>query len=177
MRSQVAYTRLTKTGRRPAVDGDQIRPIDAVLLSHGQHFDNLDRAQGFLQNAARVLTTVTGTARVQHRRSGVVGNHQAERSRDAICCISPRHLLATDLQASNRRLERSRFLDCRGQLESSTAIHYQRYRLVRWDCGGRRPLGSKPGDALPAPPARAVPSISPRIQTMSSRSRTRFPTQ
>ena len=46
---ELAYARLTKTGR-PAVDGDQIGAIDAVLLSHQQHLDNLDRAGGaFLQ--------------------------------------------------------------------------------------------------------------------------------
>jgi len=46
---ELSYARLTMTGR-PAVDGDQIGPIDPVLLSHEQHFDNLDRVgRAFLQ--------------------------------------------------------------------------------------------------------------------------------
>src|SRR4051794_30819302 len=33
----------------PALSPDEVGPIDAVLLSHDQHFDNLDRAgRGFL---------------------------------------------------------------------------------------------------------------------------------
>ena len=68
---ELSYARLTKTGR-PAVDGDQIGPIDAVLLSHEQHFDNLDRAgRAFLQRAARVLTTVTGAARLGSNAEGL----------------------------------------------------------------------------------------------------------
>jgi hypothetical protein len=165
-----------RRGGRPstAIKSD---PSTRYCLVMGNISTILIVRQSFLQNAARVLTTVTGTARVQHRRSGVVGNHQADEAgtryvayhRDTCSPRTCRHRTVV--------WRGHGFLDCRGQLESSTAVHYRRYRLVRWDCGGRRPLGSKPGDALPAPPARAVPSISPRIQTMSSRSRTRFPTQ
>ena len=68
---ELSYARLTKTGW-PAVDGDQIGPIDAVLLSHEQHFDHLDRAgRAFLQRAARVLTTVTGAARLGSNAEGL----------------------------------------------------------------------------------------------------------
>jgi L-ascorbate metabolism protein UlaG (beta-lactamase superfamily) len=68
---ELAYARLTKTGR-PAVDGDQIGAIDAVLLSHQQHLDNLDRAgRAFLQRGVRVLTTVTGATRLGSNAKGL----------------------------------------------------------------------------------------------------------
>ena len=51
------HVTLKKTGN-PALTPDQIGPIDAVLLSHDQHSDNLDNSgRAFLQNAKRVLTT------------------------------------------------------------------------------------------------------------------------
>ncbi len=48
---------LTKL-RGPAVDADAIEPVDAVLLSHHQHPDNLDRlGRAFLDRVPLVLTT------------------------------------------------------------------------------------------------------------------------
>ncbi len=55
---------LTKTAG-PAIDPDDIGPIDVVLLSHDQHPDNLDtRGRAFLARVPRVLTTVSGAARL-----------------------------------------------------------------------------------------------------------------
>jgi L-ascorbate metabolism protein UlaG (beta-lactamase superfamily) len=58
-----AYT-LSKTAG-PALDPDSLGPIDAVLLSHDHHFDNLDRAgRSFLSKARLVITTLEGANRL-----------------------------------------------------------------------------------------------------------------
>ena len=49
----------------PSLPADAIGPVDAILLSHDQHADNLDRAgKAFLPQAGRVLTTVAGARRL-----------------------------------------------------------------------------------------------------------------
>lgn len=56
--------KLTKTSA-PALASSEIGPLDAILLSHDQHADNLDRAgREFLSNAPRVFTTVAGARRL-----------------------------------------------------------------------------------------------------------------
>jgi L-ascorbate metabolism protein UlaG (beta-lactamase superfamily) len=51
--------------RGPALAPEALGPIDAVLLSHDQHFDNLDRAgRAFLARVRQVLTTPAGAARL-----------------------------------------------------------------------------------------------------------------
>jgi len=55
----------------PAVSADAVGDIDAVLLSHDQHADNLDRSgREFLSKAARVLTTEIGAKRLGGRAEG-----------------------------------------------------------------------------------------------------------
>src|SRR5438552_756696 len=56
---EYASPRVTlKKTRGPALSIAEIGPIDAVLLSHDQHADNLDNAgRDLLQSAARVFTT------------------------------------------------------------------------------------------------------------------------
>lgn len=57
------YT-LRKT-QGPARNADELGTIDAVLLSHDHHFDNLDRAgRTFVDRARRVLTTKAGAERL-----------------------------------------------------------------------------------------------------------------
>ncbi len=57
------YT-LRKT-RGPALAPDALGAIDAVLLSHDHHFDNLDRSgRASLARAKNVLTTVAGAERL-----------------------------------------------------------------------------------------------------------------
>ena len=57
------YT-LRKTAA-PAATAEALLPLDAVLLSHDHHFDNLDHGgRRLLAVAGRVLTTVAGAARV-----------------------------------------------------------------------------------------------------------------
>ncbi len=55
---------LTKT-TGPAVAAEEIGPIDAVLLSHDQHGDNLDRSgRALLAHAGGVQTTPEGADRL-----------------------------------------------------------------------------------------------------------------
>ena len=57
----------------PAIDASAIGRIDAVLLSHDHHFDNLDRAgRTLLASARAVLTTKAGATRVGSNTSGLV---------------------------------------------------------------------------------------------------------
>src|SRR5690349_13108753 len=57
------YTLRKTTG--PAIAAADIGDIDAVLLSHDHHFDNLDRAgRALLPSARKVLTTVAGAERL-----------------------------------------------------------------------------------------------------------------
>jgi L-ascorbate metabolism protein UlaG (beta-lactamase superfamily) len=49
----------------PAISASELGPIDAVLLSHDHHEDNLDAAgRAFLPSAAAVITTVPGAKRL-----------------------------------------------------------------------------------------------------------------
>jgi L-ascorbate metabolism protein UlaG (beta-lactamase superfamily) len=49
----------------PAVAADDVGAIDAVLLSHDQHSDNLDPGgRAFLPRAGRTLTTTLGAERL-----------------------------------------------------------------------------------------------------------------
>jgi L-ascorbate metabolism protein UlaG (beta-lactamase superfamily) len=49
----------------PALTADQLAPIDAVLLSHDHHDDNLDAAgRAMLPSAGVVVTTVSGAKRL-----------------------------------------------------------------------------------------------------------------
>lgn len=58
-----SYT-LRKT-QGPALEPERVGRVDAVLLSHDHHFDNLDRAgRDFLGRAGRTLTTAAGAGRL-----------------------------------------------------------------------------------------------------------------
>jgi L-ascorbate metabolism protein UlaG (beta-lactamase superfamily) len=61
---QLPHVKLEKlTG--PALSAEQIGAVDAVLLSHDQHADNLDHAgKDFLKRPKRVLTTQAGAERL-----------------------------------------------------------------------------------------------------------------
>lgn len=61
---QLPHVKLEKT-IGPAVRPDAIGPIDAVLLSHDQHSDNLDNSgREYLFKVKRVLTTQAGAKRL-----------------------------------------------------------------------------------------------------------------
>ncbi|MDR3476047.1 MAG: MBL fold metallo-hydrolase [Devosia sp.] len=62
---------LTKT-TGPELAPADLLPIDAVLLSHDQHFDNLDRTgRAFLPSAAATLTTPAGARRLGGNAKGL----------------------------------------------------------------------------------------------------------
>ena len=68
---RLPYTTLTKTSR-PALTAEAVGTIDAVLLSHDQHFDNLDHAgRAWLAQAERVFTTRAGAERLGGRARGL----------------------------------------------------------------------------------------------------------
>jgi L-ascorbate metabolism protein UlaG (beta-lactamase superfamily) len=70
-RYQSGAITLEKT-RAPAIAADAVGTVDAVLLSHDQHFDNLDRAgRAFLPQARRVFTTAAGAQRLGNGAIGL----------------------------------------------------------------------------------------------------------
>jgi L-ascorbate metabolism protein UlaG (beta-lactamase superfamily) len=70
-RYQLAHTTLSKTARS-ALTPEDVGAIDAVLLSHDQHADNLDTSgRAFLPRAGRVLTTLAGAQRLGGHAQGM----------------------------------------------------------------------------------------------------------
>jgi L-ascorbate metabolism protein UlaG (beta-lactamase superfamily) len=65
----VASSRKT---RGPSIRVEDLPPIDAVLLSHDQHGDNLDNAgRTFLRKAGQVITTKAGARRLGGNATGL----------------------------------------------------------------------------------------------------------
>jgi len=68
---QLPHVKLEKLSG-PALNAEAIGDIDAVLLSHDQHADNLDESgKHFLPKAKRVLTTVAGAKRLGGHAEGL----------------------------------------------------------------------------------------------------------
>ena len=68
----------------PALGAEAVGEVDAVLLSHDQHSDNLDRAgREFLARAGRVLTTIAGAKRLGGHAEGLAPWQTAELARGA----------------------------------------------------------------------------------------------
>jgi len=68
---RLPHITLTKTAG-PALTPDQVGKVDAVLLSHDQHSDNLDHSgRAFLKGADSVLTTRAGAERLGGRTQGM----------------------------------------------------------------------------------------------------------
>ena len=62
---------LTKT-QDPALSAEEVGRVDAVLLSHDHHFDNLDHAgRSLLPGAGSVLTTSAGATRLGGNATGL----------------------------------------------------------------------------------------------------------
>jgi L-ascorbate metabolism protein UlaG (beta-lactamase superfamily) len=68
---RLPYVTLTKTAG-PSLPAAAVEPIDAVLLSHDQHADNLDHSgRAFLATVPRVLTTVVSARRLAGGAQGL----------------------------------------------------------------------------------------------------------
>jgi L-ascorbate metabolism protein UlaG (beta-lactamase superfamily) len=68
---QLPHVTLRKTAK-PALSAAQTGGIDAVLLSHDQHADNLDiSGRAFLPKARRVFTTKAGAGRLGRNAEGL----------------------------------------------------------------------------------------------------------
>src|ERR1700676_1840713 len=68
---QLPHVKLEKLSS-PAISADAVGPVDAVLLSHDQHSDNLDNSgRDFLAQASRVLTTIAGAKRLGSHAEGL----------------------------------------------------------------------------------------------------------
>ena len=69
---QLPHVKLEKLSG-PALGPETIGEVDAVLLSHDQHADNLDHSgKAFLAKARRVLTTVAGATRLGNHAEGLL---------------------------------------------------------------------------------------------------------
>jgi L-ascorbate metabolism protein UlaG (beta-lactamase superfamily) len=69
---QLPHVKLEKLSG-PALGADSIGEVDAVLLSHDQHADNLDHSgKDFLGKVHRVLTTVAGARRLGGHAEGLL---------------------------------------------------------------------------------------------------------
>ena len=69
---QLPHVKLEKLAG-PALSADAVGEVDAVLLSHDQHADNLDDSgREFLSRGKRVLTTVVGAERLGGRVEGLL---------------------------------------------------------------------------------------------------------
>ena len=85
-----SYT-LTRT-LGPAVPGEELLPIDAVLLSHDHHFDNLDASgRALLPSADCVLTTKDGARRLGGRAIGLEPGESAAVGALTITATPARH--------------------------------------------------------------------------------------
>jgi hypothetical protein len=129
---QLPHVKLEKLSG-PALEPEAIGKVDAVLLSHDQHADNLDHSgKDFLTKADRVLTTVAGreAARRPRPRSCALGDHRTDRQqwpfpdrhRDARASWPRRYRTAV------RRRHRLR-ADLERQQHPSD-LHQRRYGLV-----------------------------------------------
>jgi L-ascorbate metabolism protein UlaG (beta-lactamase superfamily) len=69
---KLPYTTLTKTAG-PALSADALGPVDAVLVSHDQHWDNLDHAgRDYFLKAKAPFTTKAGAGRLGGSVIGLV---------------------------------------------------------------------------------------------------------
>jgi L-ascorbate metabolism protein UlaG (beta-lactamase superfamily) len=76
----------------PAIEPEALEPIDAVLLSHDHHSDNLDPAgREFLPRAGRVLTTVAGAERLAGNAVGLEPWSSVEVGQVTVTAVPAQH--------------------------------------------------------------------------------------
>jgi L-ascorbate metabolism protein UlaG (beta-lactamase superfamily) len=87
----------------PALTAEEVLPLDAVLLSHDQHSDNLDNSgRTLLGKAARTFTTSAGAKRLGGSGEGLAPWESAPSlSRTGARCESRRLRRAMGQPASN----------------------------------------------------------------------------
>ena len=69
---ELSYVTLKKTGNPALGPRSKLVAVDAVLLSHDQHSDNLDTSgRAFLQKTNRVFTTEAGADRLGGNAQGL----------------------------------------------------------------------------------------------------------
>ncbi|WP_312860866.1 MBL fold metallo-hydrolase [Amycolatopsis endophytica] len=82
---------LTKT-EGPGLSADEIGPVDAVLLSHDQHADNLDPdGQRYVGEALLTLTTPSGAQRLGGTAQGLPPWHQLHIGPVAVTAVPAQH--------------------------------------------------------------------------------------
>jgi len=82
------HVTLTKTSA-PALTPDEVGTVDAVLLSHDQHADNLDHAgRAYLSEVPRVLTTQVAAKRLGERVQGLAPWEQVALAKPDGCRMS-----------------------------------------------------------------------------------------
>ena len=89
----------------PALAPEDLGPIDAVLLAHDHHDDNLDPAgRALLPSAGAVVTTASGRAPARRRRARAepTGRPPRWRARAARRSRSPRRRAATARRTRTR---------------------------------------------------------------------------
>ena len=93
----------------PAIPGSDLGPVDAILLTHDHHDDNLDYAgRAVLESAdATVITTVSGEARLGGgtRAGSNPGRRRHSRRRGGPPFWSPRRRVVTALRSAVRSRE------------------------------------------------------------------------
>jgi L-ascorbate metabolism protein UlaG (beta-lactamase superfamily) len=76
----------------PAVSEDELGQVDAVLLSHDHHSDNLDDAgRAFLARAGRVLTTLAGAGRLGGNAVGLEPGDRVEVGAIQVTAVPAEH--------------------------------------------------------------------------------------
>lgn len=119
----------------PAVTAETIGKVDAVLLSHDQHSDNLDHSgREFLKTATRVLTTEAGAKRLGGKAEGLAPWQVTELTGEERPFADDHR----DPRASRPGRDRAAVGRCdrlRGvvdQTRQPPGLYQRRHHLVRW---------------------------------------------
>ena len=145
----------------PALDPEAIGRIDAVLLNHDQHMDNLDRAgRAYLPRAGRVSTTPLAAGRLGGNASGIAPFETVElateRGRLSITGTPARHGPAGIEPIAGPVTGGSSWLQGSGR----HALRHRRYGVVRGARGGGATLSATAGAGL-CRLGRAARTVSP----------------
>ena len=128
----------------PAIPSSELGPIDAVLLTHDHHDDNLDDAgRALLPSAGVVVTTASGARRLgrRRRRARAVGDHAARGAgqvgdRDHGHAVPPR---AAAQPSAGRRRDRLRAARGTATASGSRATPCSTTACARSPTGSRSP--------------------------------------